>query len=724
MMREASAYKNYCRPLFAGVALMSFLGAGHCFAQEQATPEETEDIIVTATKRGDQRLQDIPQAISAFGGDQLEALQIRNVEDLSFKMPNVSLQTVGSIPYLANFSIRGQGINSSIPTVEPTVGVFADGVYLGTTFGVVTNAFDLESVEVLRGPQGVLFGRNVSGGAVLLRSRRPVIGDPVKVRGRIGVETGPQYMADLAIDVPLGSRAAGKFAVQYSNDRGWFRNRFDGSKLGKSESLVLRTALAYEPVDTLKIELLAEHGDVSGDGAVNQNPSVLSGFAVDIDERGFSKLKWTQATVETNLDVNFGDGVITNIAAWRRMQNSTLADIDGLPVLGLNGLFRTEAEQWSNELRYAGTFGDFWDITAGVFYFGQDLEYRERRVLRGGIDATLGGDQKSSTWAVFAQNDLRVSNALTVNLGLRYAVEKKDAQVANFAVASNCDPLGNGFGDVACRFNFTDDVKFSGFTPKIGVQYKPTADAQLYGFWTRGFRSGGYNVRNSSAPQSAGPTSDEKMDSFEVGAKTAWADGRIILNGALFYNDIRDLQRETVFADPVSGVIQALRNTADGRIVGGEIDGTLRVSDRFSISYSLGYQHGKYTRVFFDLNRDGTIDAVDKGLKLPRLASWSGSVSAVYTVPLSDLGDLAFTADYSYKDRSPFDDANTAFLSKAHLVNASIRLTAPDERFHLAIYGRNLLNEDYEGATLPSLFGGFRYLNEGRVFGVSAGFRI
>lgn len=147
----------------AALCVLPIGAAANEAAVEDANQLVIETIVVTATKRGEGvDVQKVPLAVSAFGGDQLEALQVRTLEDLSFAMPNVALQGVGTIPGLASFSIRGQGVNSSIPTVEPTVGVFVDGVYLGTLYGVITNTFDLEAIEVLRGPQGLLFGRNVS----------------------------------------------------------------------------------------------------------------------------------------------------------------------------------------------------------------------------------------------------------------------------------------------------------------------------------------------------------------------------------------------------------------------------------------------------------------------------------------------------------------------------------------------------------------------------------
>ena len=713
--------------LLQGVALTAFLAPiTGTFAQQQSDDGVNDLIVVTATKRaGGVAIQDVPKALSVLSGDQLERQQVRTLQDISFSVPNVALEPGGSVPSVANFSIRGQGTNSSIPTIEPTVGAFIDGIYLGTNYGVVTDMFDLEAIEILRGPQGLLFGKNVSGGAVLLRSRRPVVGDGFKLRGQAAIESGIEYRLNSSVDFPLGDRAAMKLSAQYADDAGYFENDFDGSdSLGERDTILLRPTIVWQPTDDLDLAFIFEYGSQGGDGGTTQNTGAFGGFQFDIDEEGFADIEWMQATFEANKRINFGDGVITNVAGWRSTESISLTDFDGLSFLGLHAIFGTEAEQFSNELRYAGSFGDIWDLTAGVYYFTQDLSYRERRLIVGGVDATFGGDQDSWSFSAFAQNDIRVFDKLTLNLGLRFSVEEKEAQIANFAVPQNCDSLGESYEAVPCSFNFDEDVDFDRLTPLVGFQYRLDADKQIYGLWKRGFRSGGFNVRNTSAPDSAGPTADEELDGFELGLKTSWMDGDIIFNLASFYNDIDNLQRETNIADPVVGVIQAIRNTANARIVGFEFDGVVDFTNEFSVNFGLGYQDGKYTEVLLDLNGDGVIDAGDRGLELPRLANWSANVAGRFVQAIGSLGDVEFSAAYAYRDTAPFTDSNSAFLSAANLVRASARFTPVGGGYHISVYGRNLLDEAYESTVAPTPFGGFSFVNEGRVIGASIGFEL
>ena len=195
-----------------------------------------EEVTVTARKR-QEGAQQVPLSITALSGDQLEALKVRDLTDLSVGMPNVSLDDIGTARGTANFSIRGLGINSSIPSIDPTVGVFVDGVYLGLNSGVIFDMFDLTSIEVLRGPQGILFGRNVTGGAILLNTRKPPKRFEARLRTAVdgGGDGGYNRYLMGSAGGPLGEQVAAKITAYYNNDEGWFENEFDGDDFGAIE---------------------------------------------------------------------------------------------------------------------------------------------------------------------------------------------------------------------------------------------------------------------------------------------------------------------------------------------------------------------------------------------------------------------------------------------------------------------------------------------------------
>ncbi|MFQ5563428.1 MAG: TonB-dependent receptor, partial [Parvularculaceae bacterium] len=600
----------------ASVVALAALTPGSAFAQSAV--ESLRDVItVTATKKANaEDVQDVPLAVTAYGDEQIEALKVRDLQSLTFAVPNVSLDDIGTSRGTANFSIRGVGINSSIPSIDPTVGVFVDGMYLGINAGVVFDIFDLESIEVLRGPQGILFGRNVTGGAVLLNTKKP--GDEFEASFKGAVEsglrgTGLNYYSMGSISGPImGDTLKAKVAVYYNKDEGWHK-RFLGGPVpaavasvalapvlgpavgivggpqpsefrdfGEAETFLIRPVAVWTPSDAFELTVRFEHGESDGDGPAAQNHTNGSGvtnvffsaprdsFDFSIDNVGFYDNEWNQVVAEANWDVAFGDGTITNIFGWREYDSDTDGDIDATPLFLFHATTTTAQDQISNELRYAGRFFDRLDVTAGVYYFTQDIAYTERRFILGGARTFFGGGkQDQQTVGVFAQGDYDLTETITVTFGGRFTYEEKEADIANLLL--NTSPCGVVEG--TCPFDFSDRDDWSNFTPKVGVKWAPRDDFNLYGHWTQGIRSGGFNFRNTALasvpflPNPApppdfvpnpnfdplflpGPFQEEKVNAFEVGFKAQPAEGRATINVAFYLNDIDDMQRELNLADP------------------------------------------------------------------------------------------------------------------------------------------------------------------------------
>lgn len=574
---------NHLRGWLCGAA-MAGLWSGLAQAQDTAV----EEVVVTATKRaGGQMVQDVPSAITAFGTDQLDGKQVRNLENLSYSVPNVQLSAVGTVPTTANFSIRGLGVNSSIQSIEPTVGVFVDGIYLGINVGVLFDTFDLDGVEVLRGPQGLLFGKNVTGGAVLVRTSDPTTS--LHFDGRASLESGPNYTASAVVSGPIGGGFSAKLGAYYNKDTGWFTNKATGDDdYGGGSTKVVRGALRYDFGDGGKSVLRLEHGESDQDSEPpSQNRARYSKDSFDVEGNGlgFGRSKWNQAIWQIDLPVNFGDGVVTNIVGYRDVHLVAQNDVDSIREFYLTGQSLTDQDQFSNELRYSGKLGPV-DVTVGGFYFVQNLFGISGSIFGNGAGVQTrynigGGSQKTKTGAVFAAADWRITETLTLNLGGRYSEETKDARI------SSVRPGGCSIVAETCVYNFQDDRKASFFTPKIGLQWQPDDNTQLYAFYTRGYRSGGYNFRSpASVGDTPGPTLDEKQDSFEVGVKADFADRRARINAAVYHNRIHDLQREVSFVDPVLGTLQAFKNTADATIQGVEAEATFRVTPAFTLPMS------------------------------------------------------------------------------------------------------------------------------------------
>lgn len=719
--------------MLASSALTSLACAGPAWTQtppsQTADNPAIESVVISAQKRGvAQDAQTVPLALTVVTAVDIEQRHVRDLHDLTTASPNVTLTDLGTVPGFASFTIRGLGVNTTIPSMEPAVGVFVDGIYLGMSAGAVLDVIDVESIEILRGPQGLLFGRNTTGGAVLINTRRP--GDVFAADGRFNYETGPQETASLSVEGPIGQRFRAKLTGHYSNDDGWFTNQFDGGAFGASRTYVVRPTVTWTPGAAFDSTLIYERGSVRGDGAVGRNPAYTQGFDVNLNHRGYNRLDWESVTLESNWRT--GGGVFTNLAGYRTLDQGISIDVDARPVPGffISDLLRQH--QFTDELRFFGRISDRVELTAGLYYFTQSYLFLERRVAGLSVfDSTLGGDVDAANYAAFAQVSFEATPNLALIVGGRFTREEKDARVATFipsTALSRCD-----FSAETCVYNFPGPEfpdspgrqTWDNFTPKLGFQWQAAGNVFLYGHWARGLRSGGYNVRNASRTIPAGPYDPELQDAFELGLKTDWFDNRLRANGTVFYNTIRSMQRDVFLTDPIVASVQVTRNTADATIRGFELEFAGIVADDWVLYANAGYTDGRYDTIFFDLDGGGIGDS-DLGLAIPRLTPWSYALGLTYTRDLA--GDFAFRfrTDYGYRSAAASTDDNRAFLLPVEDWSASVSLTLPGQHWSLSLYGRNLLNKLTIGVHTPSpasLGGGsFQSLNEGRVFGVEATF--
>ena len=721
-------------PLTKGQSLLvvaiTALGLSGIAQAQSASDAFLEEIIVTATKRtGGISVQDAGVAITAYGENQIDAMYLRDLKAIGFSAPNVQLEDIGTSRGTANFSIRGLGINSSIPSIDPTVGVFVDGMYLGLNAGVVFDTFDLEGIEVLRGPQGLLFGRNVTGGAVLLRTSRPA--DEFTFKGKVAFETGSNNYVSAVLSGPLNDTVKAKFAAYVNDDGGWFENLANGNdNFGEANTTMVRGAIDWTPTDNFNLIVRVEYGQSDGDGPASQNGGLFATDSFDfaVDEEGFYDNEWNQIVAEATIDVAFGEGQIVNILGYRDYESETLGDIDATPSDLFHAPARTIHDQISNELRYNGTFGKAY-VTAGIYLFSQEVDYREQRDLLRATPAPPpsfvgGGVQEQDTFGTFAHVDYSLTDELTLNIGARYTVEEKDARIATIFV-----PAATGSGctlATGCtNFDFVDKDKWNSLTPKIGLQFTPDDDTQLYGFWTKGFRSGGYNLRHTSLTDPNQGFDQEEQNTFEIGLKKDFYDGKIRLNLAAFHNQIDDLQREVNLPSAAAGVVQLIRNTADATITGGEIEFDWAISDSLFLKVSGGYVDGSYDAVRFDLNGDGLVDAADLALDLPRLANLSYGAQLFYDQELS-FGTFRAQIGGNRRDPSAYTDNNRGQLRAADMFEASVSLSLKEDSLNLSIFGRNLKDEATIGGDtqLPFFPGAtFSPLNKGRTYGVEVQYR-
>ena len=759
-----SRIKALFATLVAGAILILISGTG-AYAQEAFGVSSVllEKITVTARKR-EEPIQNVPLSVTHFSSEQIDALKVRNLESLAVRMPNVALDDIGTVGGISNFSIRGLGINSSIPSVDPTVGMFVDGVYLGANIGALFDTFDIESIEVLRGPQGTLFGRNVTGGAILVNTKKP--GDTLEMSVRTSFEGGGEslnsyYMG--TVGGPLSETVSARITAYTNRDNGWFKNLHTGEAFGDLDIRMVRPVLAWQPTDDLSLVLRYQYERVDGDGPAAQ--SHTNGFGVtnplvpfdrdshdfSIDEEGKRENDVHFFTAKMDWNVDFGDGTITNIFGWRDSETFSSVDLDSSPLNLLHAKAWSSYSQWSNELRYAGRFLERLHATTGVYYFSNEINYHERRSLLTdviaasglplppGTDASQfgGGNYDIETLGLFLSLDYDLTSQLTLTAGARYTREKREAEIARIVTSSPLAPIPscNIVEGPACEFDFIDEETWHSWSPKLGAAYYISDEANVYGHWTRGFRSGGYNLRNliPIEIQPPGPYDEETVDSFEAGFKVSKDRGR--LYGAVFYNMIDDLQREINYSDQRLGIVQLIDNTADVEIYGFELDGLFAITEKLLLIGSAGYINPEYTKVKQDLNRDGTLDENDLALELPRAAKWTYSVGLTHDTGATSWGRMTSRISYAYRDKAYFTDDNRGYIQEQNILDAGIDITPANGRFSIGLYGKNLLNEVKHGgdSQLPnplgepplaaSLGGTFSPLAKGRIFGVQLTYR-
>ncbi|MBB4657984.1 TonB-dependent receptor [Parvularcula dongshanensis] len=745
------------RPLFpAALGLLVTVPAAAQDEEQTAIDALTDVIVVTATKSANaENVQDVPVAMTAYGETTLDALHVRDLEDLSFTAPNVALDDIGTTRGTANFAIRGLGVNSSIPSIDPAVGVFVDGVYMGVNSGVVLDLFDLSSVEVLRGPQGLLFGRNTTGGAVLVNTGDPTAA--LRVKGRLATEapidsgrgTWNSYASGVVSGPIVPGVLHGKVGAYLNKDGGYFENGFNGQDFGKATTTVLRGALEFMPTERLTLLGKIERLDGDGQGPAFQNRGFhdRDGFSFRLDEEGDAKNEHWFGTLKADLEVDFGEGRITNIFGWRDAEETTRGDLDASERFLFHTATALDQRQISNELRYAGTF-DRWDVTTGLYAFSQDVAYDEARFLvrdlpfntivpgAGRVDLPEapnpnapppffgGGQQDHTVYGLFGQADYALTERLTLTGGLRWSREEKDAAVTYVRPRPECSVVGGdcpteGTNPYTGEPNgFRDEDDWSNLTPKLGLRYQATPEALLYATYTKSFRSGGYNFRITDvalfldrivAEGNGGDfaTREETVDAYEAGAKFQTEDRRLTLNGAVFYTDVSDMQREVNVAAPGAAVVQNIANTADAGILGLEVDGQVVLTDSLLLNANLGLIDAEYDEVRYDLSGDGVVDGVDLGLDLPRVPAASWGLGVVHDLSLGDRGEVVTRISFAHRDRLAYTDSNLGWVQSAYRLDANIAWRTPYEGLTVSIYGKNLLDEVQVGndTQLPADFG-------------------
>jgi iron complex outermembrane recepter protein len=715
---------------------------------------QLDEIVVTAQRR-ETNLQDTPISVTAVTAQALEARGIRTVNDLAASVPNLTSTTGPQGSSDANFFVRGVGQFDVIATNDPGVGIYVDGVYLGRTVGAMLDSGDIGRVEVLRGPQGTLFGRNTLGGAISVTSKAPELGIVSgNMRGTFGSRS--RVEVDGSVNAPVGDIAAVRLYAFTRNQNGFATRVSDGVKFGKTKRFGGKAQILLAPSDDLKITVAADYAldrsnpapsvnlglsttppftfffppDAGNDRSTTNFYSVYSSNDPEARNRtyGFS------ATIAYTL----GGATLKSITAYRNLDGFSTSDPDGTGYRLYDQIVTTKQNQFSQELQIAGqALNDKLTYLAGGYFFSEKVDQvlalcfapitpPPAARLNSCNTWTQGNNQKTSSYAAFGQASFNFTDQLSLTLGARYTYEKKNIisnQLFDFRPAGTPFNPTPGAPPPGLRIaapivtDLADSVSFKKFTPKIGVEFKASDDVLVFASYAKGFRSGGFNGR-LIAPQTSIPEyKPDTNDSFELGLKSDF-NKTLRLNATIFYSKYKDIQQ--TITDPV--VQFRVANAGQARLYGFEAEITAVPTAGLQFNAGIGYTNSKFEKV---PEAVGPIN----GNKLPFSPEWTFSAGAQYAIDLADYGTLTPRADFRFQSRTYFTAFNLPLEQQPGYGLASLRLTyaTASDRFSVSIYGDNLTDKNYYTFgqnALGSQGVAYAYLGRPREFGITGEFKF
>lgn len=688
--------------LSAGVSALSLLlalGAAPALAQEVATDTQTstvEEIVVTARRR-DERLQDVPVAVTALSAQTLENLQASDIGDLEGSVPNLTLHegdASNAVVY-----VRGVGQVDSLAFADPGVGIYLDDVYLGRAQGAFLSVYDVDRIEVLRGPQGTLYGRNTIGGAVKFVST-PLTAD-LNARSEASVGDYDLREARMSAGGGLNDEGTllGKAAVSLSRHDGYSDNAFTGQDGGDKDQIAGRISLEYRPSDDLSFRLNVDGSrdrpDSSRTPARATNvfglyPDTLGDpFNVDADFGDLNDLDTFGAALIADWAL---DDVwsFKSVTAYRSMDYDTHLDLDATPLNIFGTYVNEEQHQFSQEfqLTYAG---ERLNAVAGVFYFDEtDVTFSG---LVGPVISLVTGsinDQHNKSYAAYGQASYDLSERLRLTGGLRYTHEdKRFARTQTMYPGATTIP---GRDDPGLLLTDIDTGEsWDSWSPKLGLDYKVSDDVLAYVSVSRGFKSGGFDGRSNDAAGAA-PFDPETLWAYEGGMKSIWFDRRLTANAAIFWNDYTDLQLSSFTADGAGGFAALFTNAGAATIRGAELELVARPIRPLTLNATIGYLDARYDEYIGPGGADISDDR-----ELVNAPEWSGRLGAVYVANLGANGTLTFGADAAYRSKVyPTVSSSEALAQDGYtLVDAFVRWNDVDDHVFVELGGKNLTDERY-----------------------------
>lgn len=682
---------------------------------------DLDEVIVTARRR-EEILRQVPQAITAIDGDELESRGAKDISALGEVTPNLTIYPGRTFNATVIAYIRGIGQFDSIWGVEPGVGIYLDDVHLARPQGALLDILDVERIEVLRGPQGTLYGRNTLGGAIKYVTRAPSAG----FGGQFALTAGDygQRDAKAVLNLPLAQTLHARMAVAKFERDGYGRNLFTGAHTAARDAAVGRVNAVWNVTGDVEARFAYDrYRDRSGPPPARrlailprrldpgQTPLDPGRYDVRSDAPEVLTLdnEGASATVDWTIDP---DWRLRSVSAWRQGDSYSVLDMESssLPLWTLTRVFRERQVSQEFQLHRQGDGSYF---VAGLYLFDGSESGDGRNVTTvfgltpySGARGTVG----TRSIAAYADWTRDIGARWQLDAGLRYTVERKSATAYNGfytdATYTMLTPLPPYFGRPSA--DFTDSETYGAPTPSLAVTWHPSDNAMLYAKASRGFKGGSYNVRANTitAPGSAHPLDAETVTALELGTKASWHDGRLSLGANVFRNDYRDIQLSVTTVNTLGEVFPDFRNAGSGTSQGAELEWRAQLHRNLSWAGFVGYLDTHYDEYI-----DRGVDVASSRV-FPNAPRWTAGNSLVADIPIAAGASLRARIDGRYQSevRSTTDTTPLLVQPGYALWNASLSWVLPGGQWELTLRVDNLGDSSY-------LTSGFTY-----PFGITTGY--
>ena len=724
--------KNIVLPLL--IVVMTFVSAP-VYAQDGAL----EEIVVTAQRRAES-LQDVPIAVSAFSEDMIDKARIESVGDIVAQTPNFSYTPFSQVD--PQLFIRGIGSSDDGAGGDPSVLVFQDDVVFARASGAALSLFDVERIEVLRGPQGTLYGKNAVGGAIRVVTKDPV--DTFEAMYGLTVAGDhDRFETRGMINVPLNDRWQLRLASATTFSEGFNQSLTTGRPVDGEDNRSFRAKLRYagESVDAV---FSVNYTDDSPYGNTRK-PLPAGGFAlnggtVSIDpdprKRQASDDGYLDRTIvgtALNLDWDLSLGTLTSITAFRNVEIDWYQALAGLPTpparLKTDNLWREETDQFSQELRWAGeSDNDKWNWVLGGFFLSESVareeEFRRSFCNPGGNVPTTACSNSAPIFdqnndvdstALFAHVGFQATDSVRLTAGTRFS---KDDKSIDLAVVDSLDGTGGSLAPALEEYSIRTGESWDEMTSMFAIDVNVSDDAMLYASISEGYKAGGFQTAPSTALAASVSYSPEFAESLEIGVKSEWFDNRLRTNLSWFQNDYEDLQvLQLVEAVPgdLSTLVLVTDNAADADISGIELELLFVPTEGLTLGATYATIDAEFSS--YTTNKGADLS----GFKLRRTPEDSYSIYGEYEFGVGSRGNLILRADYASKGAQFFENDNrpVSLEPSFSLLNASVRFVSADESWNVTLWGKNLNNELYRVNSISVADSGFTRIGPPRTWGLT-----